>query len=188
MAGWTPRVIEDAGERELAPVEPDEAAGRAMEAEMLVVEARIVERRHGKNALSDYLRKHRRRPPPETAAGIGRLYGWRVKADDGKWYPPFTKRQKQLRREARERRKLERRFWGQVGALKTALACLAEMKDSPADVLEWVHSRLDAPLIRDNLPAAIEWLQRFAQEWGDGGHGQARRTPPQDGCPDSGDG
>jgi hypothetical protein len=53
----------------------------------LRVEAEGIEATYGPNAYSDFLRRHGRRPDPETAAVIGRLFGGRVKADDGTMQP-----------------------------------------------------------------------------------------------------
>ena len=59
----------------------------------LLVEAEGIEACYGPNAYADYLRKHRRRPPPAEAATMGQLLGGRVRADDGKMYPrPLRRR------------------------------------------------------------------------------------------------
>lgn len=58
----------------------------------LRVAAEGIEATYGPNAYSDYLRKHGARPDPVTADGIGRAFGGRVRADDGKLYPAKLKR------------------------------------------------------------------------------------------------
>lgn len=57
------------------------------EVQELRVAAEAVEATYGPNLYSDYLRRHGRRPDPGTAATIGRLFGGRVRADDGSLYP-----------------------------------------------------------------------------------------------------
>lgn len=54
----------------------------------LRVEAEAIEATYGANPYSAYLRKHGRRPSKEEAAGIGRVLGGRVRAEDGTMQPP----------------------------------------------------------------------------------------------------
>jgi hypothetical protein len=53
----------------------------------LMVEASGLEATYGRNPYVDYLVAHKRRPPPEVAALIGKIIGGRCRADDGKMYP-----------------------------------------------------------------------------------------------------
>lgn len=57
----------------------------------LLVEAEGIEAHYGANVYVDYLRRHHRRPPPSEAAAMGKHLGGRVRADDGKMYPPRPK-------------------------------------------------------------------------------------------------
>lgn len=51
------------------------------------IEIETIEAVYGPNAYSSYLRRYGRRPDRATAAGIGRVLGGRVKADDGSMQP-----------------------------------------------------------------------------------------------------
>lgn len=53
----------------------------------LMVEASGIEATYGMNPYVDYLRTHKRRPPPALAETIGHIMGGRCRADDGKMYP-----------------------------------------------------------------------------------------------------
>lgn len=53
----------------------------------LRIEAEAIEATYGANPYSTYLRKNGKRPSKEEAAGIGRVFGGRVRADDGTMQP-----------------------------------------------------------------------------------------------------
>lgn len=67
----------------------------------IIADAGWIEAQFGKNVYSDFLRKHRRRPDPPEAKTIGQLIGCRVKASDGRLYPPLTKAQREENRRRR---------------------------------------------------------------------------------------
>lgn len=75
----------------------------------LMVEAEGIEAAYGPNPYSDYLRAHKKRPPVAEAAAMGKLWGGRVRADDGKMYPALTKKFRKERKQRQEdfRRTLE---------------------------------------------------------------------------------
>lgn len=77
----------------------------------LLVEAEGIEATYGPNAYVDYLRAHHRRPSPAEAATIGALWGGRVRADDGKLYPPLTKKFKAERKARQEEFARNRDFY-----------------------------------------------------------------------------
>jgi hypothetical protein len=60
-----------------------------MDVRDLMVEAEGLEACYGDLAKPyvDYLRRHKRRPPPEVAQTIGTIIGGRVRADNNKMYP-----------------------------------------------------------------------------------------------------
>lgn len=68
-----------------------------------MVEAEGIEATYGPNPYSDYLRAHKRRPSRDEAAAMGKLWGGRVRADDGTMQPVIRPTQEQ-RRKARELR------------------------------------------------------------------------------------
>jgi hypothetical protein len=143
----------------------DAAAASADARDLLRAEAAEIEAWYGKNAYSDYLSEHGRRPDPDQAAVIGRLVGMRVKASDGSMQPRRTKAERETLREARDRQRTRSRYRRQVTRLRQALASLAENEDSPSDVIDHVHPEFDEPVIRAHLDHAVEWLSRFVQEW-----------------------
>jgi hypothetical protein len=71
----------------------------------VIADAYWIEAQFGRNIYSDFLRRHGRRPDPPEAKTIGQLIGCRVKASDGRFYPPLTKAQ----REENARRRAERK-------------------------------------------------------------------------------
>ena len=119
---------------------------------------------HPANAYTEYLEKHKKRPDRETAAGIGRLLGCQVKADDGTMQPPKTKAQKASEQEARSLRKEEEAIRLQCRSVTSAVGYLANCKDDPTEVIRMID-RWEAPAIIENIEHAVEWLTRFAKEW-----------------------
>lgn len=79
-----------------------------MSASSLRLEADTLEAIYGPNAYSFYLRKFGGRPSPGRARTIGLLMGGRVKASDGRMYPPISEAQRDLRRKIREERRRDR--------------------------------------------------------------------------------
>jgi hypothetical protein len=144
----------------------DEAAAHLGEREALHTEAAEIEATFGKNAYSDFLRQHGQRPEPNQAATLGILLGWRVRASDGSMQPRLTKAERDATRAARTKERHKAKYRRQVARLREALLSLAETVDSPADVIEYIDTRFDEPMIREHLHHAVEWLSRFAQEWG----------------------
>lgn len=63
---------------------------------------------YGESPYTRFLREHGRRPDPAEAAGMGLIMGARLKATDGKMYPPLTDIQRALRQEQRQRRRSDR--------------------------------------------------------------------------------
>lgn len=99
-------------------------------------EAAMLEAYHGANALTDYLRRFGKRPPPKMAETIGKLQGWRVKADDGKFYPKLTKGQQAQRRAIRERRKSFAKRLDDALAISWGVQYLAGVGTPAADLLD----------------------------------------------------
>jgi hypothetical protein len=133
--------------------------------EVFRAEASQIEACFGKNAYSDFLNQHGHRPDPKQAATIGRLLGMRVQASDGSMQPPLTKGERDTLQTARNQLREKARYRRQVDGIRQAILSLAQNVDSPEDVLRYVHSRFDAPIIREHLSHAVEWLSRFAEEW-----------------------
>ncbi|WP_313609333.1 ParB/RepB/Spo0J family partition protein [Rhizobium sp.] len=119
---------------------------------------------HPANAYTDYIEKHKKRPDRETAAGIGKLLGCQVKADDGTMQPPKTKAQKASEQEARSLRKEEEAIRLQCRSVTSAVGYLANCKSDPAEVIRMID-RWETPAIIENIEHAVEWLTRFAKEW-----------------------
>lgn len=142
-----------------------DAASPAPEDRLLVTEALALEAQHGKNAYSDYVLKHRRRPSSEEAAGIGRRVGGQVMADDGTMQPPLTQGERAALKEMKARRRAASRRYDQIIRLRQAIAALAANKDDPSDVIGSGSCLLRDSAISEDLQAALCWLNRFATEW-----------------------
>jgi hypothetical protein len=132
---------------------------------LLVSEALALEAQNGKNAYSDYLLNHHKRPDPIEAATIGRLLGGRVEAADGSLQPPLTKTDRLALRGIKARRNAASRRYDQILRLRTAIAALAQNRDDPADVIAGGSILFECPEIGLQLDLALCWLSRFAQEW-----------------------
>jgi hypothetical protein len=142
-----------------------DASGSNRTRQLLVSEAAALEAQYGKNAYSDYLLAHHRRPSVAEAATIGRLLGGRVEADDGSLQPPLNKADRLALRGIKERRRNAARRYDQILRLRTAIAALAANQDDPADVIAGGSILLECPEISLHLDHALRWLSRFAQEW-----------------------
>lgn len=79
----------------------------------LLVEAEGIEAHYGPNPYVDYLRRHKKRPPPNEAAIMGKAMGGRVRADNGKLYPIPSKKavQERRQRQAEHNRLMEAAPW-----------------------------------------------------------------------------
>ena len=142
-----------------------EAAARLHAAAELRAEAFAIEGYHGKNAYSDFLLKHGARPNADQAATMGRWMGARVMASDGTMQPPRTASERAAEREDRRRRHGEAQLELEIRRLASAISGLAENTKSPDELLEHFCSDIDEPKIRAQLRRAVQWLNRFDQEW-----------------------
>jgi hypothetical protein len=138
----------------------------------LRVEIETIEAWYGPNAYSNYLRKHGRRPNPAEAAGMGRLLGGQVEADDGSMQPPLSAADRSTLKGIKTRRKAYARRYDHIMRLKTAIAALAENEDDPADVIGDGSCVLGESEIDAQLDIAVCWLNRFAEYW----HGRKKEA------------
>jgi hypothetical protein len=128
----------------------------------LVAEATMLEAARGLNAYSSFLRKHGKRPNQKQSAVIGRLLGGQVKADDGTMQPPLSKADREAIKAIRRRRKDWAKTYSNFSRLKLAIHALAEIDESPGDLLRFcAQSELAT---KSQLTAAITFLERFAEE------------------------
>lgn len=141
-------------------------------ARTLWTEVEALEAWYGPNAYSSYLRKHGRRPSRDEAAGMGRLLGGRVQADDGSMQPPLNAADRNVLKGIKSRRKAYARRYDHIMRLKTAIAALAENEDDPANVIGDGSCVLDPSEIDAKLDSALCWLNRFAEHW----HGRQKET------------
>jgi hypothetical protein len=139
---------------------------------LLISEALALEAHFGKNAYSDYLLHHHKRPDRDEAATIGRLLGGRVRAADGSLQPPLTKTDRLVLQGIRSRRKAAARRYDQILRLHAAIAALSQNQDDPADIIAGGSLLFDGPEIASQLDLALCWLSRFAMEW----HGREKET------------
>ena len=123
------------------------------EARQLLAVAEELESRYGLNAYSTYLRQHRRRPPKDEAAAIGRLLGGRVRASDGSMQPRPSAAERKARK---ARQEAFDRHYERAESLKAAIAALAEMSDATDPIDEFV-----TPAMVANIDAAVCCLQRI---------------------------
>lgn len=123
-------------------------------------EAAALIERYGPNAYSEFILKHGRRPTRGQAATIGRLMGARVRAADGTLQP------KRLNRRKAKNSRSEGDYIDQILRFRCALANLAENEDDPADVIRYMDPLFgDVSVIREQLGHAVQWINRFAEEW-----------------------
>jgi hypothetical protein len=154
-----------------------DARGRLRCGQALRTEALALIQAHGYNAYSDFILKHGKRPDRCQAAAIGRLLGIRVRAADGTLQPQRIKQP----RGAALRQQTKDDFVEQVLRLRRALAYLSENRGDPADVIAYVDPLFDdVSVIRSQLPHAVYWINRFAEEWSrepkaSGGPGQIQQ-------------
>lgn len=132
----------------------------------------------GPNVYTSYLKLYGRYPSPEQARAMGLKLGRRVRADDGKHYPPKTKAERQHDREVRAHRKESSRLIDGVLRAQSAVHMAATVGASPAEIVAYCNRHPvfgDGAVLERDLDAALDWLQRFAAEW------RARNPVKQDG-------
>jgi hypothetical protein len=121
---------------------------------------------HGINPYSDFILAHCRRPDRDQAATIGRLMGIQVRASDGTLQPRRAKVERN-RRDAKRREQTQDDYVDQILRLRCALANLAQNEGDPAAVIRYIDPLFgDASVIREHLAHAVQWINRFAEEWG----------------------
>ncbi|MBS0530453.1 MAG: hypothetical protein JSS22_13855 [Proteobacteria bacterium] len=150
---------------------------------LLNSEALALESEYGKNAYSDYLRKHHKRPTPQEAAGIGRLLGGRVQAEDGSLQPALNDPDRAAIASIKKRRSDASRRYDQIMRLRMAIVALASNRDDPSDVIAGGSVLLNDGEITLHLPDALEWLTRFAEEWENRGKETCAGSEESDGSP-----
>ena len=141
----------------------------------LKIEIEIIEAQHGPNPYSNYLRKHGKRPPPNEAAAIGKVFGCRVKADDGSMQPPLSVADKSALKAIKSRRKEYARRYEQVARIKAAIATFAEIKDELPKVIDDWRSVSNSPETLENADIGLYWMTRFVELW----HGQISIKDPE---------
>lgn len=145
----------------------EEAAPLARLRRDLRAEAIALTEARGPNLYSDFLIRNGRRPERAEAASIGRLMGHRVRAADGTLQPRQTKAEKAAAGRTKSQRQKEEERLNQIVRLRCALANLAANQDDPADVIPYIDPLFDdSALIREQLAHAVDWINRFAEEWG----------------------
>jgi hypothetical protein len=158
-------------------VECGDAVAHLDEVNLLRAEARDFEARNGKNPYSDFILKYGRRPDPKHAAVLGRLINKRIKASDGTLQPRLTLSDRERRKSQRVRQKIDIALSEQITLLTTAICNLSEITASSSELINRLGPVFDKPIIREKLEAAIDSLQRFADEWRHVEKGQIQRTP-----------
>jgi hypothetical protein len=154
----------------------DDAADRLRPIRELRAEAASLIETHGHNAYSDFILRHGRRPGRSQAVAIGQRMGIRVRAADGTLQPRRTKTKRAVAH-PKHHRQAECDYIDQVLRLRRALANLAENKGDPAEVIAYIDPLFgDASVIREQLAHAVQWINRFAEEWG---HEQETRGGPR---------
>jgi len=160
------RVVSGEGTKSDAVILPLGDASEATKSKRLLMsEATALEAQYGKNAYSDYLLAHHKRPSAIEAATIGKLLGGRVEADDGSLQPPLNAADRVALRGIKSRRKAAAHRYDQILRLRSAIAALAANHDDPADVISGGSVLLECPEIGLHLDHALSWLSRFAKEW-----------------------
>jgi hypothetical protein len=144
----------------------EDAAERLRHERELRAEAIALSEAHGRNAYTEFLLKQGRRPDRVQAAAIGRLMGVQVRAADGSLQPRLTKGEKAARRQGKTRKRKESDGLEHILRLRCALVNLAENHDDPADVIHYIDPVFDdVTVIREHLAHAVQWINRFAEEW-----------------------
>jgi hypothetical protein len=132
----------------------------------LRAEAASLTERYGKNPYSDFLLAHGKRPDRDHAASIGRIMGVRVRATDGSLQPQQTKAEQAAARRAKNYQRTEADYLDQVLRFRCVLEQLAKNDGDPADVIAYINPLFgDASVIREKLDHAVQWINRFAEEW-----------------------
>jgi hypothetical protein len=147
-------------------VEFAEVARRVRSERELRTEAAGLVESHGPNAYSDFLLRNARRPTRDEAATIGRLMGVRVRAADGTLQPQKAKADRAAARRAKQRQRTESDYIDQILRFRCALANLSQNDGDPADVIRYMDPLFgDILVIREQLSHAVQWINRFAEEW-----------------------
>lgn len=155
---------------------PLETGGTVLDFEQNVARIRLVRElqaeavaltaSHGINPYSDFLSRYCCRPDRDQAATIGRLMGIQVRASDGTLQPRLT-RAERTAASAKRRTLTEDEYVDQILRLRCALANLAQNQGDPAVVIRYIDPLFgDASVIREHLAHAVQWINRFAEEWG----------------------
>lgn len=133
---------------------------------LLRAEAASLRETYGCNPYSDFVSKKGCRPDRSQASAIGRLMGVRVRAADGSMQPSPSKAEQTAARAVKDLRKTESDYIEQILRFRCALANLAENSSDPADVIRYMDPLFgDVAVIRRQLAHAVQWINRFAEEW-----------------------
>lgn len=150
-----------------AVVSFEDSAARIRSAREMRSEAAGLAETHGVNLYTDFVLQHGRRPDRHQAAAIGRLMGVQVRAADGTMQPRLTKAEKKAARSVKSCQRIEDDYIDQILKLRCALANLAQIESDPAIVIRYMDPLFgDASAIRQHLTKAVNWINRFAEEWG----------------------
>lgn len=117
------------------------------------------------NVYTDYLKLYGRYPSPQQAAAMGLRLGRRLRADDGKFYPPKTAAEKKHDRERRARQREFARVHDAALNVLYAVNWLATLQASDAEILAYLADDQafgDAAAIARDLPVALQRLKDLA--------------------------
>jgi hypothetical protein len=120
------------------------------------------------NVYTSYLKLYGRYPSPQQARAMGLKLGRRVRADDGKHYPPKTTAEKEHDREVRARRKEAYRILEAVLNAQQVVHSLNSIDASVDEVIGYCDEHPmfgDGAAIEQGLEAGLDWLQHFAVAW-----------------------
>lgn len=121
------------------------------------------------NVYTDYLKLYGRYPSPQQARAMGLKLGRRVRAEDGKFYPPKTAAEKQHDKEIRAERKEAYRVMNGVFAVQLALQQLVSVDATAEEIIAYCDGDgvmfNDDALIERDVDKALDLLQRFAVAW-----------------------
>lgn len=141
------------------PPKPPKTFRRPETAYYIKVDAEALVAEIGQNPYSTYLLKFLKRPDPETAKAIGTLMAARVKANDGRLYPPLTPAQKEYRRQVKERQAESTRQYTDRWHLLYGVSYLADLPDDAERVIAGL-----SPKEHEAVEAKIELAtERLAQ-------------------------
>ena len=134
--------------------------------EQVRAEASFDEAREGAtNVYTDYLKLYGRYPSPQQASAMGLRLGRRLRADDGKFYPPKSAAEKQHDKERRARRREFARVHQAALNALYAVNWLATLQATDAEILAYFaddNALGDAAAIARDLPAALDRLKDLA--------------------------